>query len=110
MLVGPGAEGSLQLVLHPVDHCFLQGALLLVLLAGVLQPSEEASTELHLTHADHIVGHDLFGQVFALGHNSNSSSFHSFDLSSFVVDLQVLPLNYVRDVSTLLHKSHLHLG
>ena len=63
MLLGPGAEGSLKLVFHPVDEDFSHGALLLVGLARVFEPGVEAAAELHLGHAAHVVRHDFLREI-----------------------------------------------
>ena len=59
MLLSPSSEGLLQPVLLPIDQYFFHRALLLVRLPRVLQPCVEAAANLHLSHAAHVVGHDL---------------------------------------------------
>jgi len=59
VLICPGSEGALKLVLGPVGGHFAKCALLLTRLARVLQPRKEAAAHLHLCHSHHVVSHHL---------------------------------------------------
>ena len=110
VLAGPGAEGSEQPILLPVDQDLLHRALFLVLLACVLQPRIEASTVLHLSHAAHVVGHDFLGEALGLGLDGDAPRLHGLDLFPLVLNGQVLALDRGTHALCLLHEGHLHLS
>ena len=73
VLLCPGSEGFLLLILLPVEKHLLHCALLLVCITRVLQPREKASTQIHHFHTAHVVSHDLLRQVFRLGDDGNAT-------------------------------------
>ena len=73
VLLCPGTEGFLLLILLPVEKHLLHCAFLLVCITRVLQPREKASAKIHHFHTAHVVSHDLLRQVFGLGDDGNAS-------------------------------------
>ena len=73
VLLCPGSEGFLLLILLPVEKHLLHCALLLVSITRVLQPREKASAQIHHFHTAHVVSHDLLRQVFRLGDDGNAT-------------------------------------
>jgi len=65
---------------------------------------------LHLSHANHVVRHNLLRQILALGDNGNLARLACFDLPRLVIDLQVLLRDLLVHTSGFLHECHVDVG
>ena len=79
-------------------------------MSSVLQPGEESSAHLHLSHSAHVVSHDFLAQVLALSNDGNFTRLDSFNLLPLVLDLKRLALDVILHIVCLLHISHLNLS